>query len=832
MSLLSNIDCSKVSAENMDEVVRENLREILEPWVCQGKDFQWICDSVLAALCMHMRVKAHEAFVRMPLCLVEPMFLSELRQGAAIRSLHRLSFLSRLNSVVEVAVDRIIGDLGPEELGRRGCLTRDVSALDLDLKARHVTTEELLHALGTRLYSSSSESTVSCAPWWDWSCDIGLVVGTFIHGLGNYDGMRKDEELPFLNRMKSYVQYNKVESESYRRFDHAADAAKRVFDKALETMKIKFQQQTTAAVAAVIAANKNSGDKVAKEAYQLETQKMDDDDVISLPRLKDAALESYRRSLDVSSKARKKGTAICSLPLPDATYLDHLLVQIVEKMESCEALNPKRESSSKEISLEDKKENGNESVISRNRLVMRQLKSPMCGTSGKSNQVLFAGGLSGSDKRPQDHSSDYFLGAASSDLASISVGADSSRYQRGPNVPLLVTRFALGGILQAEDSVIDILARSEKLDCGLAVSDVKEVQQETETVPTNGNSTKSETTDVTPMAVESKPSESVDGQKGTAPIKKQNDKYYIKANTDLRASICVTLLQRGYPASDFGDKFSSVGVALWKECMSNPALSFLATSEPGHFFSMKDAFGCLYQKAEIEWPEKIEPLEEYLQSVLLPHCLGLCLKLAGEQTKIAADQGKSDVYVARPAVEDLCPLPDPFVRLADHSEQAMSNAYTILRRVRLMKSIRFIIGGGVSLSDLTEFLRGPTMRKHTMGVPVWWCPWIHDLAILVHAAVHGLQSVTSELPRLQQQHVEHHVREIFVEGANGKSPALPRSFVQQASEEELDAWVKMQAQEFPTPTVIENRLALMCSQLTVNTSERYDHIPMFDQAMP
>jgi hypothetical protein len=42
----------------------------------------------------------------------------------------------------------------------------------------------------------------------------------------------------------------------------------------------------------------------------------------------------------------------------------------------------------------------------------------------------------------------------------------------------------------------------------------------------------------------------------------------------------------------------------------------------------------------------------------------------------------------------------------------------------------------------------------------------------------------------------------------------------------------MQAQEFPTPLVIENRLALMCSQLTMKTSERYDHIPMFDQAMP
>lgn len=809
MSLLSNIDCSKVSAEGMDEVVRESLRDVLEPWVCQGKDFQWICDSVLAALCMHMRVKAHEAFVRMPLCLVEPMFLHELRQGVAIRSLHRLSFLSRLNSLVEEAVDMIIDDLGPEELGRRGCLTRDVSSLDLDLKARHVTTEELLHALGTRLYSSSSESIVSCAPWWDWSCDIGIVVGTFIHGLGNYDGMRKDEELPFLNRMKSYVQYNEFESESYRRFDSAADAAKRVFDKALETMKIKFQQQTTAAVAAVIAANKNSGERIAKEAYQLETQKMDADDVISLPRIKIATLKSYRRPLDVS-KSHKKEASICSLPLPDATYLDRLLVHIVEKMESCEVPD-----SFEENPLEGEEDNGNKSVVSRD-ITMCQLKSPSSSMSETRNQVLFAGGLSGSDKRPQDHLADYFLGAASSDLASISVGADSSRYQRGPNVPLLLTRFALGGILQAEDSVIDILARGDRIiNCGLSRGDEK--------TPTNGDST-CEATDVS--LSERKVSD--DGREVTVLIKKQPHWNYVKSNTDLRSSICVNLLQHGLPGSSC--ESSCVDAALWNECMINPALSFMANSGPNRFFSMKDAFGFLFQEAEVDWPEE-EPLEDYLQLVLLPHCLGLCLNLAGEQTKNAAVQGKSDVYVARPAAEDLHPLPDPFVRLSDHSEQAVYISYAILRRVRLMKSIRFVVGGGVSFSNLTEFLRGPTMRKRTMGVPVWWCPWIHDLAILVHAALHGLQSVTSVLPKLQQQQVEHHVRETFVKGANGKRPVLPSSFLKRASEGELDAWVKTQAQEFPSPIVVEHRLALMCSQLTKDTSERFDYIPMFDEAM-
>lgn len=55
-----------------------------------------------------MRMKSHDAFVRMPLTLAEPAFLYDLRQGVAIRSLHRISFLSRVNSIVEEALDRTI----------------------------------------------------------------------------------------------------------------------------------------------------------------------------------------------------------------------------------------------------------------------------------------------------------------------------------------------------------------------------------------------------------------------------------------------------------------------------------------------------------------------------------------------------------------------------------------------------------------------------------------------------------------------------------------------------------------------------------------------------
>jgi hypothetical protein len=102
------------------------------------------------------------------------------------------------------------------------------------------------------------------------------------------------------------------------------------------------------------------------------------------------------------------------------------------------------------------------------------------------------------------------------------------------------------------------------------------------------------------------------------------------------------------------------------------------------------------------------------------------------------------------------------------------------------------------------------------------------LGVLVHAALNGLMSITT-LPPLQQSSIEQHVRQIFIEGTADRKPALPKCFLDGASEEELDAWVSMHSKQFPTFNVIEHRLALICSHLTVGTDAQYDNVPMFDE---
>lgn len=66
------------------------------------------CSQANRSLNCSMRMKSHDAFVRMPLTLAEPAFMYDLRQGVAIRSLHKISFLSRLNTIFEEALDKTI----------------------------------------------------------------------------------------------------------------------------------------------------------------------------------------------------------------------------------------------------------------------------------------------------------------------------------------------------------------------------------------------------------------------------------------------------------------------------------------------------------------------------------------------------------------------------------------------------------------------------------------------------------------------------------------------------------------------------------------------------
>mmetsp|Transcript_46338 Transcript_46338/g.69923 ORF Transcript_46338/g.69923 Transcript_46338/m.69923 type:complete len:1184 (+) Transcript_46338:1551-5102(+) len=866
----------------------ELLSSILSPLSqsAGGPETEWICNALMSSLKLYQEAKTGRCSLRIPLCLAEPTFVSELRAGAAFRALRRFAFLSRLNSVVENALDDVLNDLGHEELGKRGCPTKDLSTLDADLKSRHVTTEELSHCLGIhlprpRFYSDCAPP----APWWDRSCDLALIVGTFIHGLGNYEAMRLDDDLPFGRKISQYASNDPGTARAFHTFEAAAYSARKVFDDALSSAKLKAQAEAHAAVAAAVAASKLAEEKEKEKrdsktdgsdnndcAQKPATNKLlpplngkgqkgsipdnalsstmnaDDSDVVTLYSLS-TAMENTTSSMPTAASLIKGGAAYGSadatpsntkkknadeqqihlcLPMPDARCLDNLLSRLINKIEG----------RSQNCGYHDTRDPGLDisiaSIISadegtRRSAVLKFLNR--CSTSGYKHRecvrAAFSGSLCGSQHRSLDDSADYFLGAASADLMMVSSGADASRYQRGPGVPMILSRYGLSAIIHADGDLVKKITKIK----------VKDEKSSFESNPNQPSVTVTSTPDQSGSAAQKK------GEERGLRYNLSNIPSQLRENELYRAGLCAALLHCGSPLDSRKESRAEVDYRL-----SN----FLQGREKS-FFLMKTltAIGGLFTGEEITLEEK--SVKKYYDSVLIPHCINLCLSRTGPP--ISASKGNLDSTVTnndgKIPKRFFSTLPDPSLPVNLHSEIAVANALAILRRIRLTRAIRFVVGGGIPIEQLMSFLNGPVMRSSLDGVPVWWSPSIHDLALLIHAAVHGLFAIFSDRRHQERMMniqsvfsisaIKKHIREVFVDGMDGKKPALPRNFLDNSKSGEIDAWIEAQAFQFPTPNVVERRISIICGEMTQGMGSndkgnddkrdpffRYDSIPMFD----
>ena len=177
----------------------------------------------------------------------------------------------------------------------------------------------------------------------------------------------------------------------------------------------------------------------------------------------------------------------------------------------------------------------------------------------------------------------------------------------------------------------------------------------------------------------------------------------------------------------------------------------------------------------------------------------------------------------------------------------------------MARAARFIVGGGVSTEIIISVLRGnPLVLASVVGLPIWWCPWIHDLGLLACAAIHGLSCFTirkrgdvdllRKIPCFELTTLDKHIRSAFFDRRDdGTAPTLPPQLIESTSTKDMDAWIRVQAIQLPNPQLMERRLALLCGEITEEAAEgaeleekseeaqddllfhRYFNIPMFDQ---
>jgi hypothetical protein len=240
----------------------------------------------------------------------------------------------------------------------------------------------------------------------------------------------------------------------------------------------------------------------------------------------------------------------------------------------------------------------------------------------------------------------------------------------------------------------------------------------------------------------------------------------------------------------------------------------------------------------------IVSVREYVEKCFLPHCLKLCLYGNGPRTRNArGSKGEYETSYGtslypEPVDNLQSPLPDPCIPLESQSIEAVGMASAILRRVRLMRCILHIASGNVpeSIKDLLSACESPTICQSMDGLPLWWCPWKHDLALFVHASARGLFSILKDQvesplkddagPILSRDAVMEHIRSTFV----SEKMMIPRNVYEESPGGDIEVWIRKNAEDFPSMNVVERRLAFLCA-LTTEKFEGdlvYHNLPMFD----
>ena len=256
-------------------------------------------------------------------------------------------------------------DLGQEELGKRGCPTKDLSTLDVDLKARHVTTEELSHAIGRQLEGNWINRQLALsrpAPWWDRTCDLGLIIGTFTYGIHRYRSMYSDNDLPFQKKIKRATIDDHGCSQAYQNFLCSTKAARNTFDKALSISQAKHAVGEGASLNLqkdkhVDQSSETKPLKVASSSIEVAdtTASLDkapqnktkiEDGVVTISCLSKSIRQSLSERLcrlseeNVNDGVKNNVAMYENLPMPDSRCLDDRILKLINLIDEKPFENP------------------------------------------------------------------------------------------------------------------------------------------------------------------------------------------------------------------------------------------------------------------------------------------------------------------------------------------------------------------------------------------------------------------------------------------------------------------------------------------------------------
>jgi hypothetical protein len=307
----------------------------------------------------------------------------------------------------------------------------------------------------------------------------------------------------------------------------------------------------------------------------------------------------------------------------------------------------------------------------------------------------------------------------------------------------------------------------------------------------------------------------------------------LRTDHDLRNGLCAALLCSGLPYIDSGNQ-SQLNVSI-----------------------VADIAKRLISR---EMPLSTAQLVTYLNDVLIPHCLRLCLYckdygLGCNDNTVGDDNTNIINKVLKEKCREKATLPDPMCQICDHSLASIENASIILRRIKLCRTIQYIINisnnGGTRHEEIMQALK---LCRNNGQLPLWWNA-IHDYSLLQYVSKYGLLTIILDMNEEEEENnrgninniaqdvgttttnitntifshrldctalhtsqLKVHIHEFLFKGIPDENieSYIPHHIVQQASVEEMEGLVYEQIKEFTTTTTIldiEMRLNIIVGNL-------------------
>lgn len=686
--------------------------------------------------------------------------------------------------------------------------------------------------------------------------------------------MRADPDLPFSDKIKKSTTLSS--RASHHGYLVAASAARKVFDDALEAGRIKAELEVQAAVAAAAkAASKREEDAaLLREGGEgvedvirnmPETQVADafafdgtDSHFVTLKRLHIGVRETVAgKAEDVLNpekfpEEKSEGTTgrprnQILTPMPDARLLDHRLFEILAAIENAG------------VRITHKSEDDTYRLGGEMSMLYKMRKDVLYQFHGDRLHFIlreYAGvGLAaaqcGTKHRNLNDGTDYGYGSASPMLFQVAYGTDAPRYLRALGVPMNLTRFAVSALAYADRNCAEQLFSVEherfygkdegKDDEATSKTPVVSSTKSSAEPPSNEDkseeagllpkenaetASKEESTKDSPKKQWSETGKESGKTPGEPAVRKALEPSLLvseeyRNDSKTRAAICLGVLMYGFPRS--GVTTLSADVL---------ALVSPGTDAPVNGFSVNQFRDCVQLLCSDLVLPSAASIAQYVESSLLPHCLRLCLYGNGPVTEARGSQGEYETAIgvslhSAPSSDLPCPLPDPCIEQNLHSLEALGCANAILRRTQLLRSSQYICSGTGTTADQLSLAARSKLMDSADNLPVWWCPWVHDVALLVRTATNGVFAILYDRSR----------DTVFSEGAVGaflrtSLENQPFPFANHLSSPELlDEWIQYESAKFPTLLQLERRLAFLSAKASADApdlEDRFVALPMFD----